>query len=150
MNFAARARSLSRFGSAGFHGVPFRHIPVSPGTKAQAEAALVDLACLSNGFVDFPLPANAVAEQIVYMLKHSRARVLLCSDEEQVAKVLPSLSGLPDLRERALALLDQVGMRADADRPGFDVAAFWARSGAAAAFAPPLISVDKAIFAKPK
>jgi len=63
------------------------------------EAALCDLACLSNGFVDFPLPANAVAEQIVYMLKHSRAKVLLCSDEEQVAKVLPSLSGLPDLRE---------------------------------------------------
>ncbi len=63
------------------------------------EAALCDLACLSNGFVDFPLPANAVAEQTVFMLRHSRARVLLCSDEEQVAKVLPSLSGLPDLRE---------------------------------------------------
>jgi len=63
------------------------------------EAALCDLACLTNGFVDFPLPANAVAEQIVYMLKHSRARVLLCSDEEQAAKVLPSLAGLPDLRE---------------------------------------------------
>jgi long-subunit acyl-CoA synthetase (AMP-forming)/GNAT superfamily N-acetyltransferase len=63
------------------------------------EAALCDLACLSNGFVDFPLPANAVAEQIVYMLKHSRARVLLCGDEEQVAKVLPSLSGLPDLQQ---------------------------------------------------
>ena len=57
------------------------------------EAALCDLACLSNGIVDFPLPANAVAEQIVYMLRHSGARVLLASDEEQVAKVLPSLAG---------------------------------------------------------
>jgi long-subunit acyl-CoA synthetase (AMP-forming) len=63
------------------------------------EAALCDLACLTNGILDFPLPANAVAEQIVYMLKHSRARVLLASDEEQVAKVLPSLPALPDLRE---------------------------------------------------
>ncbi len=63
------------------------------------EAALCDLACLSNGIVDFPLPANALAEQVVYMLRHSGARVLLASDEEQVAKVLPSLAGLPDLRD---------------------------------------------------
>src|SRR5512138_378315 len=63
------------------------------------EAALCDLACLSNGIVDFPLPANAVAEQIVTMLRHSGARVLLASDEEQIAKVLPSLSALGDLRD---------------------------------------------------
>jgi long-subunit acyl-CoA synthetase (AMP-forming) len=61
------------------------------------EAALCDLACLSNGLVDFPLPANAVAEQVVFMLKHSGARVLLASDEEQLAKVLPSLAALPQL-----------------------------------------------------
>ncbi|HEY7513885.1 MAG TPA: AMP-binding protein, partial [Vicinamibacteria bacterium] len=63
------------------------------------EAALCDVACLSNGIVDFPLPANAVPEQIVFMLRHSGARVLLASDDEQVAKVLPSLAALPDLRE---------------------------------------------------
>ncbi len=63
------------------------------------EAALCDLACLSNGIVDFPLPANAVAEQIVYMLKHSGASVLIASDEEQVAKVLPSLPALPELEQ---------------------------------------------------
>jgi long-subunit acyl-CoA synthetase (AMP-forming) len=62
------------------------------------DAALCDLACLSNGIVDFPLPANAVAEQVVYMLRHSGARVLLASDDEQVAKVLPSLAALPELR----------------------------------------------------
>jgi hypothetical protein len=55
------------------------------------EAALCDLACLSNGIVDFPLPANAVPEQLVWMVRHSGARVLLCSDEEQLSKVLPSL-----------------------------------------------------------
>jgi len=63
------------------------------------ESALCDLACLSNGIVDFPLPANATADQIIYMLKHSGARVLLASDEEQLAKVLPSLGALPELRE---------------------------------------------------
>ncbi len=63
------------------------------------EAALCDLACLSSAIVDFPLPANAVAEQIVYMLKHSGAKMLLASDEEQLGKVLPSLPLLPDLQE---------------------------------------------------
>lgn len=68
-------------------------------SEASLDAALCDLACLSNGIVDFPLPANAVAEQIVYMLRHSGARVLLASDDEQLAKVLPSLAGLPELRD---------------------------------------------------
>ena len=63
------------------------------------ETALCDLACLTNGIVDFPLPANAVAEHVVYMLRHSGARVLITSDEEQLAKVLPALGSLPDLRE---------------------------------------------------
>jgi long-subunit acyl-CoA synthetase (AMP-forming)/predicted GNAT family acetyltransferase len=63
------------------------------------EAALGDLACLSNGLLDFPLPANATGEQIVHMLRHSGARVLLVQDEEQLAKVLPSLSALPELRD---------------------------------------------------
>ena len=63
------------------------------------EAALCDLACLSNGIVDFPLPANATADQMVYMLRHSGARVLLVSDDEQAEKVLPSLAALPDLKE---------------------------------------------------
>ena len=93
------------------------------------EAALVDLACLSNGFVDFPLPANAVAEQVVYMLKHSRAQVLLVGDEEQVSKVLPALSGLPDLKavvafspscaeRNGLLSLDQmIGQGAGFDEP---------------------------------
>jgi len=76
------------------------------------EAALCDLACLSNGILDFPLPANAVAEQVVFMLKHSGARVLLVSDDEQVAKVLPSLPALPDLKEIV------VFSRATAERNG--------------------------------
>ncbi len=63
------------------------------------EAALCDLACLSNGILSFPLPANAIPEHVAYMLRHSGAQLLLASDEEQLAKVLPALGSLPDLRQ---------------------------------------------------
>ncbi|HTP28359.1 MAG TPA: AMP-binding protein, partial [Anaeromyxobacteraceae bacterium] len=61
------------------------------------ESALCDLACLTNGIVDLPIPANTVPEQVVYILRQSRAHVLIASDEEQVSKVLPALASLPDL-----------------------------------------------------
>jgi len=82
-----------------------RDLGIGPGDRVailsenRLEAALVDLACLSNGIVDTPLPANATAEQVVYMLRHSGARVLFAEDEEQVVKVLPSLAQLPALEE---------------------------------------------------
>jgi long-subunit acyl-CoA synthetase (AMP-forming) len=81
-------------------------------SEAGLDAALCDLACLSNGIVDFPLPANAMAEQVVWMLRHSGARILLASDDEQVAKVLPSLAALKDLRDVV------VFSRATAERNG--------------------------------
>jgi long-subunit acyl-CoA synthetase (AMP-forming) len=96
-------------------------------SENSVESALCDLACLSNGILDFPLPANATADQIVFMLRHSGARMLLVSDEEQLAKVLPSLGALPELREvialsrgaadrHGLLSLDQlVGQGADYD-----------------------------------
>jgi long-subunit acyl-CoA synthetase (AMP-forming) len=104
------------------------------------ESALCDLACLSNGIVDFPLPANATADQIVFMLRHCAARVLLVSDEEQLAKVLPSLGALPDLRDiitfsrgaaerHGLLSLDQlVGQGADYDDAFREARASSARS----------------------
>ena len=94
---ARRTRSIAR----GLLAL-MRHDPsgkVAILSENSIESALCDLACLTNGIVDFPLPANAVAEQIVYMLRHSGARVLIASDEEQVSKVLPALSGLPDLHD---------------------------------------------------
>ncbi|HET8725695.1 MAG TPA: AMP-binding protein, partial [Anaeromyxobacteraceae bacterium] len=76
------------------------------------ETALTDIACLTNGIVDFPLPANSTPEQVAYMLRHSGARILVVSDEEQVEKVLPALPGLPDLKEVVVA------SRTAADRHG--------------------------------
>jgi len=68
-------------------------------SEAGLDAALCDIACLTNGIVDCPLPANAVPEQVVHMLRHSGARLLLASDDGLLAKVLPSLPALPELRE---------------------------------------------------
>lgn len=94
---ARRTRAIARGLLALTDGAPDATVAIL--SENGLGAALCDLACLSHGIVDFPLPANAVAEQIVYMLRHSGARVLLVSDEEQVAKVLPSLGALPELRE---------------------------------------------------
>jgi long-subunit acyl-CoA synthetase (AMP-forming) len=92
-----RTRAIARGILALAEGDPEPRVAIL--SEAGLDAALCDLACLSNGIVNFPLPANAVAEQIVYMLRHSGARLLLASDDEQVAKVMPSLAALPELRE---------------------------------------------------
>ncbi len=109
-DLARRTRAIARGLLALVDGDP--DVKIAILSENGLEAALCDLACLSNGIVDFPLPANAVAEQVVYMLRHSRARVLLASDDEQLAKVLPSLPTIPELREVV------VFSRAAADRNG--------------------------------
>ena len=96
-DLARRTRAIARGILALVDGAPDAKVAIL--SENCLEAALCDLACLTNGIVNFPLPANAVAEQVIYMLKHSGARVLLASDEEQIAKVLPSLAALPELRE---------------------------------------------------
>ena len=92
-----RTRALARGMLALLGGDPEAKVAIL--SENRLESALCDLACLANGIVDFPLPANAVADQIVYMLRHSGARVLITSDQEQLAKVLPALGSLPELRE---------------------------------------------------
>src|SRR5512133_209715 len=109
-DLARRTRAIARGLLATVDGDPGATVAIL--SENCLEAALCDLACLSNGILDFPLPANAVAEQVVYMLRHSGARVLLAQDEEQLAKVLPSLAAIPELREVV------VFSRAAADRHG--------------------------------
>jgi long-subunit acyl-CoA synthetase (AMP-forming) len=138
-DLARRTRAIARGLLALVDGDPDAKVAIL--SENSLEAALCDLACLTNGIVDFPLPANAVAEQVVYMLKHSGARVLLASDEEQVAKVLPSLSALPELREvvvfssataerHGLLSFDQmIGQGADFDDEAREARAEAVRSG---------------------
>jgi long-subunit acyl-CoA synthetase (AMP-forming)/predicted GNAT superfamily acetyltransferase len=94
---ARRTRSIARGLFALMRDAPDGKVAIL--SENSLEAALCDLACLTNGILDFPLPANATAEQVAYMLRHSGARVLVASDEEQVSKVLPALSSLPELRD---------------------------------------------------
>jgi len=94
---ARRTRSIARGLLALLHDDPGGKVAIL--AENSLESALCDLACLTNGIIDFPLPANAVAEQVVLMLRHSGARILVASDEEQVAKVLPALSTLPNLNQ---------------------------------------------------
>ena len=94
---ARRTRSIARGLFALMRDEPDGKVAIL--SENSLEAALCDLACLTNGIVNFPLPANAVAEHVVYMLRHSGARVLVASGEEQVSKVLPALSSLPALHD---------------------------------------------------
>jgi long-subunit acyl-CoA synthetase (AMP-forming)/GNAT superfamily N-acetyltransferase len=95
-DLSRRTRAIARGLLALLRGEPEARVAIL--SENGLEAALCDLACLSNGIVDVPLPANAVAEQIVTILRHSGVRLLLASDEEQLAKVLPALPALPALR----------------------------------------------------
>jgi long-subunit acyl-CoA synthetase (AMP-forming) len=109
-DLARRTRAIARGLLALAPGDPDAKVALL--SENSLEGALVDLACLTNGIVDFPLPANATGEQVTYMLRHSGARILVVSDEEQAEKVLPALAGLPDLKE-VVAI-----SRATADRHG--------------------------------
>ncbi|MFL5261151.1 MAG: AMP-binding protein, partial [Anaeromyxobacteraceae bacterium] len=84
---ARRTRSIARGLFALMRDEPDGRVAIL--SENSLESMLCDIACLTNGIIDFPLPANAVAEQVVYMLRHSGARILLASDEEQISKVLP-------------------------------------------------------------
>jgi long-subunit acyl-CoA synthetase (AMP-forming) len=154
-DLSRRTRAIARALLALVEGDP--HAKVAILSESCLEAALCDVACLSNGIVDFPLPANATAEQIVYMLRHSGARVLLASDDEQVAKVLPSLAALPALgdvvvfskataeRNGLLSLEQMVSQGA-----GFDDAALAARAAKARAADVATVMYTSGTTGKPK
>ena len=72
--------------------------PVAILSENRLEMALVDLACLTDGLVDVMVPANATVEDVGYMLRHSRVRTAVVSDQRQLDKVLKNRDKLPDLR----------------------------------------------------
>ncbi len=154
-DLSRRTRAIARALLALVEGDPQAKVAIL--SESCLDAALCDLACLSNGIVDFPLPANATADQIVYMLRHSGARVLLASDDEQVSKVLPSLAGLPALSDVV------VFSKAAADRNGllsleqmvsqgaeFDEAALAARAAAVKATGVATVMYTSGTTGKPK
>jgi len=57
-------------------------------SENRPEWAYADLAILGLGAVTVPVYATSAQQEITYVIKHSEARVLVCSDEEQYLKVM--------------------------------------------------------------
>jgi len=56
-------------------------------SENRPEWMIVDFACVTSGIIDVPIYATLTAEQTLYVLKNSAARVACVSTEEQLRKV---------------------------------------------------------------
>lgn len=64
---------------------------------------LVDMACLSAGLVDVPIDLTQTLEQIIFVLRHSEAKVLIVSDLDLLAQIVPYLWETPHLQQIIVA-----------------------------------------------
>ena len=62
------------------------------------EMALLDLACLTGGIVNVMIPGNSVTEHIRFILKQSKASILIAHDEKQLSKIKTIKNELPELK----------------------------------------------------
>ena len=62
------------------------------------EMALLDLACLTGGIVNLMIPGNSVTEHIRFILKQSKASVLITHNEKQLSKIKLLKNELPELK----------------------------------------------------
>jgi long-subunit acyl-CoA synthetase (AMP-forming) len=62
------------------------------------EMALLDLACLTGGIVNVMIPGNSVIEHIRFILKQSKASVLIAHNEKQLSKIKSLKNELPELK----------------------------------------------------
>lgn len=72
--------------------------PVAILSENRLEMALADLACLTSGLVNVMVPANSTETDVAYILRHSRTRTVIVSNQRQLAKVLVNRDTLPDLQ----------------------------------------------------
>src|SRR6266704_1020681 len=56
-------------------------------SENRPEWMIADFACVSSGIIDVPIYATLTAEQTLYLLQNSRARVIFVSTVEQLRKV---------------------------------------------------------------
>ncbi|MCB0282272.1 MAG: GNAT family N-acetyltransferase [Calditrichae bacterium] len=66
------------------------------------EMALLDLACLTGGIVDIMIAANSVPQHIDFILNQTRAKILLVSNDKQLAKVKSIRKNLKHLEKVVL------------------------------------------------
>jgi long-chain acyl-CoA synthetase len=93
--FAANVRRLAR--ALELLGVE-RGDRVALLSENRPEWALADYASLSLGAPNVPVYPTLPADQIVYLLEDSAAKVILASTPEQTAKIRSIRAGLPSLR----------------------------------------------------
>ncbi len=63
------------------------------------EMAMLDLACLTGGIINVMIPANSVVEHIKYILKETKAAVLLVQSEKELSDIKSLKNELPDLKK---------------------------------------------------
>ena len=51
------------------------------------EMVFLDLACLTNGFINIMIPANSVPQHIEFILNQTNASLLFISDDKQLSKI---------------------------------------------------------------
>jgi long-chain acyl-CoA synthetase len=66
------------------------------------DMALLDLACLIGGIVNVMIPGNSVTEHIKFILKQSKASLLIAHDEKQLSKIKSIKNELPALKKVVL------------------------------------------------
>jgi long-subunit acyl-CoA synthetase (AMP-forming)/predicted GNAT family acetyltransferase len=72
--------------------------PVAILSENSLEVALIDLACLTTGVVNVLIPANSVPAQVEYILRHSGAKTLFVSNDNQLSKIANFRSQLANLQ----------------------------------------------------
>jgi len=86
-------------------------------SENRPEWAVADYACALSGLVSVPVYATLNVPQTGFILKHSRARWVVCSTREQLAKVLELWPELPYLDGAVLMEGSLPDVPGDPDRP---------------------------------
>ena len=86
---------------------PGEHVAVIGRNRPHLYWAMI--AAQSCGAVPVPLYADAVGEELAYVLRHCGARVIVAGDQEQVDKALEIRAELPELAH--IVYLDPRGLR---------------------------------------
>jgi len=64
----------------------------------EIKTILLDIACLTGGVVNVVIPANSVAENILFILKQTKVKVIFVSGEKQLFQLTQIIDRLPDLK----------------------------------------------------
>jgi long-subunit acyl-CoA synthetase (AMP-forming)/predicted GNAT family acetyltransferase len=104
-----RSEVASRVGAvaAGFHALlrsALGRVPVAIYSQNRIESILVDLACLSSGIVNVPIPADATPEHVQYILTQTGISILVVSDLRRLEGIL--MSGSLPVTVRSVVLID--------------------------------------------